>query len=525
MLPSPLPSLAALLPRLRPLVPAPLYARVCAESSSVTLLQVFEHLRTLLGIVSMHVPRDIVAVLSRPGEVHHTWHEGTLMFTDLAGFTRFVATYSSQGRDGATTLLAILNAYFATMIDIINQAGGTVRKFAGDGLLVQFATDWRHHTTVQAVRAGLRMQRAMADFAQREFARGPLALAMRIGIHTGRFLVAHIGTPQRMEYVLLGPTVVHAKHAEGAGAVGRVCLTASAYAHVREHFRMEPGSPGYVQIIDDLTVEQLGAYDLTPVERRSGALVLLDRRVEGLLHAITEAIGRLEPLVCYLPGPLLQLLVEHTAHRHVPPTFPMVTVLFVNVVGLPEAVAQVLPDEEEPLIARVSWLFARINAAVEAQGGVLQRITCQVGADIMIHFGMPPTSSDDTQRAVRTALAIRDLIMHCAAPLVGQQPQPLTCKMGLARGSAFAAEIGTPRGRREFDIHGEAINTAAHLLQHAASNQILLTEDVAHAVAEHFDSVPLPSLLLKGAMIPTPVFALRGKKQSTTELINGAEHV
>jgi class 3 adenylate cyclase len=487
-------------------------------------LQVFEHLRTLLGIVSMHVPHDSVDVLPRPGEVHHTWHEGTLMFTDLAGFTRLVATYDTQGRDGATTLLAILNAYFATMIDIISQAGGTVRKFAGDGLLVQFAADWRHHTTVRAVRAGLRMQRAMAHFAQRELVRGPLALAMRIGIHTGRFLVAHIGTPQRMEYVYLGPAVVHAKHAEGAGAVGRVCLTVPAYVSVREYFRSEPGAPGYVQVLDDLTVEQLGGYDLTPVERRSGALVLLDRRVEGLLHAITEAIGRLEPLVCYLPGSLLRLLVEHTAHRHVPPTFPVVTVLFVNIGGLPEAVAQALPDEEGPLIARVSWLFARINAAVEAQGGVLQRITCQVGADIMIHFGMPPTSSDDTQHAVCTALAIRDIITHCAALLVGRQPQPLTCRMGLARGSAFAAEIGTPRGRREFDVHGEAINTAAHLLQHAASNQILLTEAVAHAVAEHFDSVPLPPLLLKGAILPMPIFALRGKKQRTPELINGAEN-
>jgi class 3 adenylate cyclase len=446
------------------------------------------------------------------------------MCTDLAGFTRLVALYSLQGREGAAALLAILNAYFTTMIEIISQAGGSVRKFAGDGLLVQFAADWRHRTTVQAVRAGLRMQRAMAHFAQRETAYGPLALAMRIGIHTGRFLAAHIGTPQRMEYVLLGPSVVHTKHAEGAGAVGRVCLTAPAYAQVREHFRIEPGAPGYFQVIDDLTVEQLGAYDIAPLERRSGTLVLLDRRVEGLVRAIAEAIERLEPLACYLPGPILQLLVEHTAQRHVPPTFPVLTVLFIQVVGLPEAVAQALPDEEESLIASVSQLFARINAAVEAQGGVLQRVTCQVGADIMIYFGIPPTSPDDTQRAVRTALAIRDIITHCASPLVGQRPQPLTCKIGLARGGAFAAEVGAPRGRREFDIHGEAINTAAHLLQHAASNQILLTEAVAHAVAEHFDSVPLPPLLLKGAMTPTPIFALRGRKRSTTERINDAEH-
>ena len=96
-----MPSLAALLPRLRPLVPAPLYARVCAESSPATLLQVFEHLRTLLGIVSTHVPRDIADVLPRPGGVQHTWHEGTLMCTDLAGFTRLVALYSLQGREGA----------------------------------------------------------------------------------------------------------------------------------------------------------------------------------------------------------------------------------------------------------------------------------------------------------------------------------------------------------------------------------------------------------------------------------------
>ncbi|MBW4463407.1 MAG: hypothetical protein KME47_24675 [Nodosilinea sp. WJT8-NPBG4] len=50
---------------------------------------------------------------------------------------------------------------------------------------------------MQAVYAGLRMQRAIENFAAIETAQGPLSLRMRLGIHPGQFVAADIGTPLR----------------------------------------------------------------------------------------------------------------------------------------------------------------------------------------------------------------------------------------------------------------------------------------------------------------------------------------
>ena len=79
--------LAPLEPRLRTLLPADLYALAWVDPSPATLTKVFEHLRTLRRILYDYMPRILSDELPRPGEETYGWHEGTLIFTDLAGFT------------------------------------------------------------------------------------------------------------------------------------------------------------------------------------------------------------------------------------------------------------------------------------------------------------------------------------------------------------------------------------------------------------------------------------------------------
>lgn len=388
------------------------------DPSPANLIRVFEHLRTLLDILYDYVPRQVAEALSSSGEVYYTWQEDTLMFTDLAGFTSLVATHATAGRTGAETLLGILNTYFTEMIDIISKSGGTILEFTGDALLVQFSTVQRQKDTVQAVHAGLRMQRAMVHFADiATMQEDTISLGMRLGIHAGRFLTADIGTPRRMEHVLLGSAVQRTKQAEGAGQVGRVCLTESAYVRVREQFRVESSELGYV------------------------------------------------------------------------------------------------PDEEVHLVTTFSRVFALINAVVEARGGVLKHVTYHlVGSDIVIYFGVPYAHTDDPLRAADAALAIWDIITSLTPLTVQGKPVPVTCKIGLARGQAFAAEIGRPREMREFNVIGDVVNTAARLMGYAAENQILLTEAVYQIISRYFDCVALAPVCFKGKTTPTPIFALYGRR-------------
>src|SRR4051812_4624767 len=153
--------LAAIDPRLRALLPADLYAVAWLDPSPQTLTRVFEHLRTLQRILYDYIPRQVSETLPHPGEVRFEWQESTLMFTDLAGFTPLLEANAALGKAGAPTLLNILNSYFAQMIEIVSKSGGNLLEFTGDAMLVQFPADQRLNDTAQALRAGLRMQRAM----------------------------------------------------------------------------------------------------------------------------------------------------------------------------------------------------------------------------------------------------------------------------------------------------------------------------------------------------------------------------
>jgi len=502
-------------PRLRPFLPADLYAAAWVDPSPTMLERVFEHLRTLQRILYDYTSRGVAENLSRPGEVRYAWQKGTLMFTDLAGFTRLMEANAANGDAGAAALLQVLNAYFSEMIETINKSGGDLLEFTGDALLALFPEDPKRNDTLQAVRAGLRMQRAMGRFSAIQTPQGALKLEMRVGLHAGRFLTASIGTPRRMEHVLLGRAVQLAKLAESSGSNGRVCLSDATHGRVAELLRFEPGKPGYQLVVDDLSDEQLGEYEVTPRRRMAGS-VLFDRSVGELIGEITRTLTSIEALACFLPAPVLNLLVESAADRHIPPDFPSPTVVFVNFIGLPETVDRALPGEEHKVVNAFSRAFAAINAAVEKRGGVLKKITYHLsGSDIVIYFGVPTAHTNDPARAVQAALAIRAAITALKPPTVGNVVPEITCQIGIACGPAFAAEIGELRGRREFNVLGDTINTAARLMNRAAANQILLTGSVYAGLGGHFRCESLGSASLKGKAAPIPIYALLGPEATS----------
>ena len=518
-----MPTLVELEPRLRHLLPAGLYAEAWVDPSLANLLRIFDHLCRLQFILYGYVPRHVSEKPPQPGQSRFGWEEGTLLFTDLAGFSRLIEANAQQGQSGAATLLDLLNRYLSKMIDILQQAGGILLEFTGDALLAEFRSDERQRDTLRAVRAGLRMQRAMQEFQQIATPYGVYSLGMRVGIHRGRFLAADIGTPLRMEHVLLGETIRSTKRTEGAGLVGRVCLTPVARAQVAEHFRFESHTGNYSLLVDDLSDKELGRDDLFLDRRKLARPILADRSEAGVLQAITATLKTVEPLASFLPATFLKLLIEQAAldrqSIQLAPAFPLATILFVNLIGLPEAVDKATEAELPLIINTFAQLLARINAAVESRSGVLKKVTYHLsGSDIVIYFGVPHTHSDDARRAAQVALAIRQL--------VADQPPPaglhLTCHMGLVQGLTFAGEIGKAQGRREFNVLGPPVNLAARLMDQAGQDgqagQIYLNEALYQAIQAHFRCESLGAMQFKGTMAPTTVYALQGNEAKGSEV-------
>ncbi|MEM6591086.1 MAG: adenylate/guanylate cyclase domain-containing protein [Cyanobacteria bacterium P01_H01_bin.119] len=496
---------------LRLLLPADLYAAIWIDPSSKTLMQAFDHLRTLQYMLHNYVPPDVIDNPPVPGVPRYRWRSGSLMFTDLAGFTPLSEAKAAEGQAGAEGLLRLLNDYFAQMIEIISKSGGKLLEFTGDALLVQFTSPRPDHELAQSIHAGLRMQRAMANFSEIQTIHGPRTLRMRVGIHSGQFITADIGTPMRMGHVLLGRAVQVAKQAEGAGKTGQVSVTQVIRDRIEQQYHLLPRGDHHWLIDDTLTADTLGEYDVTFKRRRLATSILFDRSVASLISELSVAIARVETLSSYIPRSVLGLLVNSVAQRKIPPAFPTIPVIFVNLIGLPEAVDEALPEETEASVQCFSQAFALINGTVERQGGILQKVTYHsVGSEMLIHFGVLNPDEDDAKAAASAILSIQQHIEALTSPTVQGRPIKITYRIGFSYGPVFAAEIGEPRGRREFNILGDTVNIAARLMSQAQTNQVLLSEAAYQALKADYRCESIGELALKGKRQAESVYTLLG---------------
>jgi adenylate cyclase len=136
----------------------------------------------------------------------------TAIFTDVKGFSTI-----SEALD-ATDLVKLLNAYLTEMSNIILEQRGTIDKYEGDAIISFFGApvafeDHAHRACLSAVRMR-KMERILNErFLHEKIS--PIPLLTRIGINTGDMVVGNMGTPQKMDYTIMGNSVNLAARLEG----------------------------------------------------------------------------------------------------------------------------------------------------------------------------------------------------------------------------------------------------------------------------------------------------------------------
>jgi len=200
-----------------------------------------EKVQKAYELISKYVPPQIAETISH-GPIDLVWKHHrmklTLFFSDIKNFTKI--TDSLEPED----MGILLNEYLTEMNRIINKYDGTLAQLIGDGLYVIFGapnkTEDKDHAS-RCLNMAIDMQIKMKELNEKWFDSGiDEDLKIRCGINTGMATVGGYGSSQRKEYTAMGMQVNLAARLESACKPGRILISHTTWALVREEFPCTP---------------------------------------------------------------------------------------------------------------------------------------------------------------------------------------------------------------------------------------------------------------------------------------------
>jgi adenylate cyclase len=132
-----------------------------------------------------------------------------VLFTDIRGFSQIADEVEPE------VVVALLNEYFQEMVEEVFDHHGILDKFIGDGLCAVFNELGGDDHAHRAVACAQGMIARLATINATRVGRGDQAIAIGIGIHTGKLVAGNIGSQRRLEYTHIGETVNTAARIEG----------------------------------------------------------------------------------------------------------------------------------------------------------------------------------------------------------------------------------------------------------------------------------------------------------------------
>ncbi len=159
----------------------------------------------------------------------------TVLFADLKGSMELLADRDPE------EARRLLDAVLERMMEAVHRYEGTVNQVMGDGIMALFGAPLAHEDhAVRACYAALRMQGAVARYAE-EFQRVEgIAVRIRVGLNSGEVVVRTIGSDLHMDYTAVGQTTHLAARMEQMANPGSILITPTTLRLAEDTIRVTP---------------------------------------------------------------------------------------------------------------------------------------------------------------------------------------------------------------------------------------------------------------------------------------------
>jgi class 3 adenylate cyclase len=230
------------------------------------------------------------------------------------------------------------------------------------------------------------------------------------------------------------------------------------------------------------------------VRERDHAMEALDREHQ-LLQIERAKSERL--LLNVLPASIAARLKQR--EELIADSFPLVTVLFADIVGFTPEAERASPDAT---VQRLNALFSEFDRLTESRG--LEKIKT-IGDAYMVAGGLPEPAADHAAKVAELALSMMEVARSQRLP--GGETQEL--RIGIDSGPVVAGVIGTRKFT--YDLWGDTVNTASRMESHGAPGCIQVTERTRALLDDAYTFSEPRRLNVKGKGEMTTFF-LTGRK-------------
>lgn len=173
-----------------------------------------------------------------------------------------------------------------------------------------------------------------------------------------------------------------------------------------------------------------------------------------------------------------------------------VTMVFCDLVSSSNLVTSMDAEDYTEIIGVV---LRRLTEVTERFGGFVAHY---LGDGTLSSFGYPSANEDDTERAVRAALAM----VEAVAAIKLQDGRRLAARVGISAGEVVVGDIVGMQRPRGLDMAGELLSLTARLQALAEPSSVVVDATVFRTVGELFDCRSLGERELKGWSSAVPIW-------------------
>lgn len=215
----------------------------------------------LKGAFSTYVSSSLMEeILKDPTKLslHGKRLKATMLFTDIRGFTSMSENLEPE------QVVSVINEYLTLQTDKVFKWEGLLDKFVGDCVMAVYGVPFpKDDDAYRAVRTAMDIRDSVEKLNAIRKRRNQITVGIGIGVNTGEVVAGNMGSPQKMDYTVIGDNVNLASRLEANAPAGKIWVSETTYNETKdkiEYIELEPimvkGKKDPVKVYEPIKVKE-----------------------------------------------------------------------------------------------------------------------------------------------------------------------------------------------------------------------------------------------------------------------------